>query len=915
MSSTLKIDLQTQSHDSESMVSAFGKVISGTVIDYHSHHPIAEKGLLVRANASCNKIAWQTAMIPKSDQENQTLLLCIAIAGSKGGGHSFSIIMDGSNVGRIVSAGEDDFPKCISEASAAVEFRFEAKMQDQFGDHFGLLYISINSDRIKQRQILDFEIIAEDDDSEDWLIVYGYDFAFVPKVVAEPILKDTVLGRGQILRVVYDHHQAGTSIKMQSALEAVNIVDPDSGANVLRIAIPALSEAGQVQIESYINGQIMERQALALHPVVPRTVYILPFSHNDIGYTDQQERVRLRQHQNIDKALAMAEKTKDRDSHAQARWNLEVLWALQSWWQEASEDDRGKFIEAVKSGHIGLNALHNNLLSGLCNTEELNHHLDFARSFTAETGIPINSAAITDIPGFVWSIVDALANAGVKYFAIAPNSGDRVGHIYALADQPFYWSNPRGDAKILTWIMGAGYAMFHRESISQTGIKKALQYLRMLQGQDYPYPIIPLAYTIGGDNGMPDEALADFVETWNRQYCSPHFVIATHEQFFADFETKHGESLPTRKGDMTPYWEDGAASTALETKLSRNAADRLVWVEKLYTRYFPDLLPRAELAAAWDKVVFFDEHTWGAWNSVSEPDTDFVIKQWQYKQGFAREADIRSKALLIDLQSLGISERWTDGYADDYFAIDSCSNPQAVDTMRSSSRYENSWIMIDLDIPRCTVSKMVLKASGISLCSADLGFFQYLYMQGVERDKLISIKDGRIVDLISGSGYVDIIMGGTAFACDSYFLSLRVWDEPARMEVALCMDKLAIRSKESVHLAFPFELEDAKLYYDGAGTWIDPQVDLLPVACRNFFCPQRRVQIRNPQICITITLRDNPLIEIGAITAEEPWLRETAEGTRFFAYLMNNYWHTNYKAEQSGKICFRFGIEFMPCLT
>ena len=34
--------------------------------------------------------------------------------------------------------------------------------------------------------------------------------------------------------------------------------------------------------------------------------------------------------------------------------------------------------------------------------------------------------------------------------------------------------------------------------------------------------------------------------------------------------------------------------------------------------------------------------------------------------------------------------------------------------------------------------------------------------------------------------------------------------------------------------------------------------------------------------------------------------RPTAPGPTTYAYLLNNYWHTNYKADQSGPLSFRF---------
>jgi len=60
---------------------------------------------------------------------------------------------------------------------------------------------------------------------------------------------------------------------------------------------------------------------------------------------------------------------------------------------------------------------------------------------------------------------------------------------------------------------------------------------------------------------------------------------------------------------------------------------------------------------------------------------------------------------------------------------------------------------------------------------------------------------------------------------------------------------------------------------------------------------------------------DAPLVEMGALTDERlhngrarSWREDVAPGTTLYAYLFNNYWHTNYKADQAGPLSFRFVI-------
>ena len=59
----------------------------------------------------------------------------------------------------------------------------------------------------------------------------------------------------------------------------------------------------------------------------------------------------------------------------------------------------------------------------------------------------------------------------------------------------------------------------------------------------------------------------------------------------SDMETR----LPEVRGDFTPYWEDGAASSARETGLTRMASERLVQAEALWAILAPEQYPAARL--------------------------------------------------------------------------------------------------------------------------------------------------------------------------------------------------------------------------------------------------------------------------------------------------------------------------------
>jgi hypothetical protein len=186
---------------------------------------------------------------------------------------------------------------------------------------------------------------------------------------------------------------------------------------------------------------------------------------------------------------------------------------------------------------------------------------------------------------------------------------------------------------------GTGYYQVYQSP------QRLLEYLARLDEREYPYDFVQVRHCLG-DNGAPDVHFADRVKAWNESHAYPKLVIATTAEMFHALEARYGEQLPTAQGDFTPYWEDGAASSARETALNRASAERLVQAETLFAMFNPKANPLNRFYRAWRNVVLYDEHTWGAHNSISQPDHPFVQSQWAIKQAFALEADQQSRELI-----------------------------------------------------------------------------------------------------------------------------------------------------------------------------------------------------------------------------------------------------------------------------
>ncbi|HEV2478434.1 MAG TPA: hypothetical protein VGS79_02170 [Puia sp.] len=433
------------------------------------------------------------------------------------------------------------------------------------------------------------------------------------------------------------------------------VVGVGSGSRDIEALAPEVRKETEVGYRLLVDGKIVGSGKVGLQPVRKMTIYILPHSHNDIGYTEIQTNVERKQMNNLLTGIDYAEKTRDYPAGARFVWNLEGIYAADLFLHRMDAQQQQRFIAAVKDGGVALNGMYVNTLTGLCRPEELLQLFHRSREVAAMADTTVDAAMISDVPGYTWGTVTAMAQAGIKYFSVAPNYFDRIGDILQQwEDKPFYWVSPSGKEKVLVWIPYKGYALSHGMPEGLT--KKFVgDYIAELKHKNFSYDISYIRWSGHGDNAVPDPSICDFVKYWNTNYTWPKFIISSTSTAFRAFEKRYGSELPLEKGDWTGYWEDGAASSAFETAENRATSSRMsqaeaMWVMKEVARGSSAnsgaAFPADSDREAWKNVILYSEHTWGADVSVTRPLSDKTMEQWIIKKSYATQADSLSLGLV-----------------------------------------------------------------------------------------------------------------------------------------------------------------------------------------------------------------------------------------------------------------------------
>ncbi len=754
-----------------------------------------------------------------------------------------------------------------------------------------------------------------------------------------------------------------------------HILDLSFGARTVDCFVPPVQAGRKISITlSAGPSGTMIRQDLRLQPVRKMTIYLLPHSHNDIGYTALQAEVVKKQNSNIETGLRLARATAGYPEGARFKWNVEVLWCVDNYLREASPEQRAAFISAVKKGQIGLDAFYCNILTGLCRPEELLELMRYATQLSQLCGVPVESAMISDVPGYTWSTVSAMAQAGVKYFSFAPNYFDRMGGtMKEWQNRPFWWKGPDGKSRVLCWCPSRGYALGHLIGDGQALADFIPHYLVELRTNSYPYDITHLRWNVHGDNGSPDEKVADVVRQWNERYAYPRLVISTTAEAFREFERRYGNDLPEFSGDYTPYWEDGAASSARETALNRASAERLSQAEALWVMRNPRSFPADRFQDAWRNVLLYSEHTWGAHNSISEPDIPFVREQWKVKQGFALDADKQSRQLLDE--AVAPSNATASNNDIEVFNTSSWMRTDLVTvpaelskrgdvvndehgkSLPSQRLSTGELVFVAAKVPpfsskrfsiqtgQCPASGR-LKAEGATLSSPDFivtideqtggikslfsralkhewvdpkaetALNDYFYLPGSDLHQLQRNGIPRLQVKERGAVLASLLIESQAPGCRRLSREVRLIDGLDRVELINTVDKLPVRSKEGVHFGYGFNVPAGMMRMDVGLAVVRPELDQIPAACKNWFSVQRWVDISNDKFGITWVPVDAPLVEVGGITANlvgsqtdwRVWIQHLNPSQTLYSWVMNNHWHTNYRADQEGPTVFRFSL-------
>jgi alpha-mannosidase len=255
--------------------------------------------------------------------------------------------------------------------------------------------------------------------------------------------------------------------------------------------------------------------------------------------------------------------------------------------------------------------------------------------------------------------------------------------------------------------------------------------------------------------------------------------------------------------------------------------------------------------------------------------------------------------------------------------------PQALPEARDNI-YENQWYRIGIDKDKGVVSSIWDKDIKAELVDKDAewGFGQFIYEMLADRDQVVQRPNEVPVEQL-GLGYherwaLDSVWfdsfraGGiwntirfrgktrAAEPADAFSFEVRLFNNEKRIDFSYSINKRSVTGPESIYVAFPFKIEDYETYSDVPGGTFRAVDEQIPGSTNDWNTVQNFVAVRNGEKQVILGSNQAPLMQFGNINTGRFEYNAKPESSHIYGWPMNNYWITNFNANQYGEYTWTY---------
>lgn len=143
---------------------------------------------------------------------------------------------------------------------------------------------------------------------------------------------------------------------------------------------------------------------------------------------------------------------------------------------------------------------------------------------------------------------------------------------------------------------------------------------------------------------------------------------------------------------------------------------------------------------------------------------------------------------------------------------------------------------------------------------------------------------------------------------NNLMVEYRVFNLEKKIEIVYKLRKKAVTDPEAIYVSFPYDVANGKINLDVPGGVIEAGVDQIPGSSNDWYTVQNFATARNNEYQVVMGSQEIPLMQFGAINTGRYKAGALPQSTNMFSWPMNNYWTTNFNADQMGEMKWSYFI-------
>ena len=143
---------------------------------------------------------------------------------------------------------------------------------------------------------------------------------------------------------------------------------------------------------------------------------------------------------------------------------------------------------------------------------------------------------------------------------------------------------------------------------------------------------------------------------------------------------------------------------------------------------------------------------------------------------------------------------------------------------------------------------------------------------------------------------------------NNLIVEYHIYNVEKKIEVSYWLRKKAVTDPEAIYIAFPYQIEQGKIHLDVPGGNIEAGVEQIPGSSNDWYTVQNFATARNTMSQVVMGSQEIPLMQFGAINTGRYQAGAVPQSTNMYSWPMNNYWVTNFNADQMGALEWSYFI-------